>query len=703
MKRQLVWGSAALLALASGWAQTVIDVRTDLVPLGIASNNAAGDGVTDDAPALRAVAEHVGGRGGTVFFPPGRYRLDSQVRFRQEPGKDLELRGEHATIHGTAPVLLGALSRCLVEKQLTRPSGAFDTVLHVPDVEGLTVGDLVGIHSRRSSEWPTEQGDNSGGVEHLAHIEALDADALTVTLSAPLPWHQKASNNIFKHLRKHGYYRFAMSGFAFEIGGDPRLSVGLGQVAMDFVGMKDVTLKDMTCTYIEPRQAAVIDHGGWGFRFNMVHGLYAENVDFDRVVYCLVPNGGCSDHTYVGCDGFRTRHTFVLSDITHVVIRDSHGYDCISHLDTHRGVNHLVISGCRSVGDHFGFRNIAAVSTIRDSSFSGYRRDGVGIGSSEARAQEETYVLRLSGAGLDRLAIDDVLTLAEGMTAAVVSIVERDPTNATLFAYQLLGKDKSATAMGSVFSGRGGWPVSVAAKPEISGNVTFVEYVQAHYGLSVIENCTFDGSPSIGSAVTLSSSFAGELRNVTIVRPFIGVTAMRDSRYYSDASRLENVRVIEPREVAFKLGNFTGIEMVGCEVVGVGRRGAGITPQNGMGQHVRLTDCRFRGLETAIDMMGQMEGLRVSIEDCETGLVLNGGRAQVRLVDFRNAAAVPVVRQGFNDPRKLTVFPVLQPGETGGAALPHTAFFDPATQRLRFRTADGWRAEDGTPTAGESP
>ena len=686
---------AALVAGAAGASGSPINIRTDLVPLGIASNNAAGDGETDDAPVLQAVARHMSARGGTVLFPPGRYRLASQVVFTQEAGKDLTLRGDHAVILGSAPVLMAANSRYLVDKKLTRPAGAFDTVLHVPDVEGLAVGDLVGVHSRRSSEWPTEQGDNSGGVEHLAHVAALDTNALTVTLSVPLPWHQKASNNIFKHLRKRGYYRFAMSGFAFEIGGDPRLSAGLGQVAMDFAGMKDVTLKDLTCAYIEPRQAAVIDHGGWGFRFNMVHGLYAENVDFDRVVYCLVQLGGCSDHTYVGCDGFRVRHTFVLSDSQNTVIRDSHGYDCISHLDTHRGVNHLVISGCRSVGDHFGFRNIAAVSTIRDSSFSGYRRDGVGIGSSEARAQEETYVLRLSGAGLDRLAIDDVLTLAEGMTAAVVSIVERDPTNATIFAYQLLGKEKSATAMGSVFSGRGGWPVSVAAKPEISGNVTFVEYVQAHYGLSVIENCTFDGSQSIGSAVTLSSSFAGELRNVTIVRPFIGVTAMRDSRYYSDASRLENVRVIEPREVAFKLGNFTGIEMVGCEVVGVGRRGAGITPQNGMGQHVRLTDCRFRGLETAIDMMGQMEGLRVSIEDCETGLVLNGVRAQVRLEDFRNAAAVPLVRRGFNDPRKLTVFPVLEPGETGDDALPHTAFQDPATGRLRFRAPAGWRDEAG--------
>ena len=683
------------LASFTAFADPAINVRTDLVPLGIAPSNAAGDGVKDDAPALRAVAEYVSKRGGTIVFPRGRYLLNSQVSFRQEPGKHLELRGEHAVIHGTAPVLLGVASRCLVEKKLTQPAGAFDTVLHVPDVEGLAVGDLVAVHSRRSSEWPTEQGDNSGGVEHLAHLAKIDADALTVTLSVPLPWHQKASNNLFKHLRKHGYYRFHMNGFDFEIGGDPQLSKGLGRVAMHFVGMKDVTLKDLTCTYTEPPRGAVIDHGGWGFRFHMVHGLYAENVDFKRVLYCLVQLGGCSDHTYVGCDGFRVRHTFVLSDSQNTIIRDSHGYDCISHLDTHRGVNGLTISGCRSVGDEHGFRNIAATCTIRDSSFSGYRRDAVRIGSGEARAQEETYVLRIAGAGLDRLAIDDVLTLNEGMTAAVVSIVERTATNATVFVYQLLGKDKGQTAMGSVFSGRGGWPVAVTGKPEISGNVTFVEYVQAHYGRSVIENCTFDGSQSIGCAVTLAASFPGELRHVTIVRPFVGIMALRDGRYYSDASRLHDVRVIEPREVAFKLGNFTGIELVDCEVVGVGRKGAGITPQNGMGQRVQMTNCRFRGLKTAIDMMGWMDGARVRIEDCETGLVLNGGRAQVRLRDFRNAASTPVVRQGFNDARKLTVFPVLESDDPVAGILPHTAFMHPETRRLRFRTPEGWRDEAG--------
>jgi hypothetical protein len=685
-----VWGGAFTV-----FADAAINVQTDLVRHGIAPKNAAGDGVQDDAPALQAAAEYMSTRGGTIIFPRGRYLLNSEVSFRQEPGQHLEVRGEHAVILGTAPLLVGVTSRGLLEKNLTQPAGAFDTVLHVPDVEGLAVGDLVAVHSRRSSEWPTEQADNSGGVEHLAHIAKIDAVALTVTLSVPLPWHQKASNNLFKQLRKHGYYRFHMSGVDFEIGGDPQLSKGLGQVAMQFVGMKDVTLKDLTCTYTEKPRGAMIDHGGWGFRFHMVHGLYAENVDFKQVLYCLVQLGGCSDHTYVGCDGFRTRHTFVLSDSQNTIIRDSHGYDCISHLDTHRGVNGLTISGCRSVGDEHGFRNIAATCVIRDSSFSGYRRDGVRIGSGGARAQEETYALGITGEGLDQLAIDDVLTLNDGMTAAVVSIVERTATSATIFVYQLLGKDKADTALGSIFSGRGGWPMKVTRKPEIAGNVTFVEYVQAHYGRSTIQNCTFDGSQSIGSAVVLSSSFSGELRHVTIVRPFIGITAQRDSRYYRDACRLDDVRVIEPREAAFQLGNFTGIELVDCEVIGMGQKAAGITPQNGMGQSVRMTNCRFRGLKTAIDMMGFMDATGVQIEDCEIGLVLNGGRAKARLQNFRNAAVTPVIRQGFNDPRKLSVIPVLESDEPVAGSPPHTAFMHRETRRLWFQASDGWRDESG--------
>ena len=44
---------------------------------------------------------------------------------------------------------------------------------------------------------------------------------------------------------------------------------------------------------------------------------------------------------------------------------------------------------------------------------------------------------------------------------------------------------------------------------------------------------------------------------------------------------------------------------------------------------------------------------------------------------------------------KLIATPVLTPGETGTAALPHAAVFDAVAQRLRFRAAEGWRDEEG--------
>ena len=591
--------TAFIAMCVAGIAEAGINVRTDLVPLGIAPSNAAGDGVTDDAPALKAVAEYVRTRGGTVVFPAGRYRLDSQVRFAQDSGKDLELVGDGAVFFGGASALLAVGSRTLADKTLTRPSGAFDTVLHVPDVEGLAVGDLVGVHSRRSSEWPTEQNDNSSGVEHLAHLAAIDADALTVTLSVPLPWHQKASNNIFKHLRKHGYFRFAMRGFAFEI------ATG-SQTAMDFVCMKDVTLKNMTCAYVGPEP---VHPQGWGFRFNMVHGLYAENVDFRRVMYCLTPMGGCSDHTYVGCDGYRVRHTFVLSDITHTVIRDSSGYDCVAHLDTHRGVKDLTIIGCRSVGDQGGFRNVAVDCTMRDSVFSGFHDAAVQVGAEEPRTQAETYVVRVEGRGLDRIAIDDVLTLGQGMSAAVVSLVEKEETAATLIAYQTLGRGAGKRDLGSVLSGRGGWSFTVDGKEGVAGRVTFVEYVQAHYGRHVIENCVFDGANSAKAAIEVDASFPVELRNVTIVRPFVGVSAVRSAAIWNDGIVLKNVRVVEPRQVGFRVGGYTGIRFTDCEVVGVRRQAVGLECREGEWQTVRLEDCRFRGLRTAVNIKTRLRPL----------------------------------------------------------------------------------------------
>ncbi len=679
-----------ILALAlSPMTHAAIDVKTDLVSLGIAETNLMGDGATDDAPALQALAKYLAGRGGKVVFPPGRYVLNSTVRFRQVAGHALELIGENAVIVGSAQQFLDFSSAVAVRQALTKPTGAFDTVLHVPDPTAFAVGDLVGVWSRRSSEPPANlKSDNSGGVEHLAHVAAVDHEAGTITLTAKLPWHQKATNNLFKNLSKYDYYRLTVRGFRFE------MAAPEAQTAARFNTMRDVTLKDMEVRYLGDNQHPT----GNGFLFQGVHSLYCENVDFHRVMYCLWQVAGNSDHTYVGCDGYRTRHTFVLSDSTNTIIRDSHGYGCVSHLDTHRGVNHVLIQGCRSDHDQGAYRNVAAVSMIRDSIFTGFGDGGVSISGAGERVQSETYVLAIVGEGLGAIAIDDVLEFGESMTAAVVSIMERGERSITVIAYQLLGKgyDEGGpkTDLGSRFSG-GGWPVTVEGKDTISGKVVFHDYVQTHLGRSVIDNCYFDASSSAGPAITIGARFAAEIRNTTIVNPDIGIAVGGAAIFWNDSIRIENVRILQPRGAAFRLANWQGIDLVNCEVIGAGRRGVGIVSQDGAGSVARLVDCRFSGLETALDFKGTLHATRVSIAGSGTGLVLHGG-GDYRLRDFHNTADIPVQRVNFRG--RLDAMPRLDDPSDVFARV-GAAHFDPQAKRLLFRAGEGWRDEAGAPTA----
>ncbi|MEA3400240.1 MAG: glycosyl hydrolase family 28-related protein [Armatimonadota bacterium] len=54
----------------------LVNVRHDLVREGIFERNPAGDGETDDSPAIQAAIDHVAERGGgMVFVPPGTYRI----------------------------------------------------------------------------------------------------------------------------------------------------------------------------------------------------------------------------------------------------------------------------------------------------------------------------------------------------------------------------------------------------------------------------------------------------------------------------------------------------------------------------------------------------------------------------------------------------------------------------------------------------
>ena len=85
----------------------VLDARADLVRAGVFERNAAGDGEADDSPALQAAIDFAArAGGGTVFVPPGTYRI---ADLAIPPGVTLSGAGPGRTIFralGTAKMLL---------------------------------------------------------------------------------------------------------------------------------------------------------------------------------------------------------------------------------------------------------------------------------------------------------------------------------------------------------------------------------------------------------------------------------------------------------------------------------------------------------------------------------------------------------------------------------------------------------------------
>lgn len=682
-----VFGMLAALLLAAGMVHgETINVCSDLVELGIAERNAAGDGETDDAPVLQAVADYVADRHARVVFPPGTYVLDSAVRFEQQRGRSLELAGRGATIRGAARRMIVVSGAKRMDRPLAEAAGAFDRTLQLDDVSGIEPGDRLAVYSRRSSEPPTSLEDNSAGVEHLVRIAEVDTENNRLTLTAPLPWHQKASNNIMKGVRRWGYYRFTMHGFRFEFATEQ-------QTCLQLRGMKDVTLRDMELHYTGPGDRP----RGSGIVLFNTHHVHCEDLAFHNVMYALWPAAQNSHHTYVRCHGYNTRHTFVLSDSTHTTIRDSHGYDCDSHLDTHRGVNFLTIEGSNSHRDRGAFRHIGATAVLRDCAFIGFKGTALNIGYGGARAQPETYLLTLHGEQLDQLRIDDVLRFGERMTAAVVSIVEHNDRQTAVLAYQLRGKgydDGGAeTDLGSRYSG-GQWDFTVANKPSITGQVRDHAYAQTALGASVVENCYFDASQSDSPAIFVGQRFGATIRDSVIINPHIGVRTGGAASGWNTSTRLENLRIVNPREAGLHASNHQDVEIVNCHVKGLGRQAVGLAHQSGMSTFVHLRDCRFEGLATAIDFAGRLTAENLHITDSDIGMNLHGN-TNAHLTDSTILADQPLVRSDLRGAVRAT--PRFDPRVTPLDAQRVNTFDDAERERLRFWHDGQWRDESGDP------
>lgn len=108
MARLLLVSTALLLLVMPLRAQPLmLDVRADLVRAGICERNAAGNGLGDDSSPIQAAIDHLAQQGGgTVFVPPGTYRI---ANVAVPAGITLSGAGPDSTIFralGTAPMLL---------------------------------------------------------------------------------------------------------------------------------------------------------------------------------------------------------------------------------------------------------------------------------------------------------------------------------------------------------------------------------------------------------------------------------------------------------------------------------------------------------------------------------------------------------------------------------------------------------------------
>lgn len=159
MGLQLVVLAFALLLPAFAGAQDAIRYYPPPVPgpqgppgtapfLKVTDYGATGDGSTDDSTAvLDTITAVTAAGGGTVFFPAGTYRIDSQIVFANNGAtpahqKPIKLLGEGASMSGEGGPIYGGT---VLDLRYAGTIGKIKTLaLGLLEIEGMTLTDTVG-------------------------------------------------------------------------------------------------------------------------------------------------------------------------------------------------------------------------------------------------------------------------------------------------------------------------------------------------------------------------------------------------------------------------------------------------------------------------------------------------------------------------------------------------------------------------------
>jgi polygalacturonase len=173
------------------WADTTITGASTVVltqPLpykDVRDFGAKGDGTTTDNKAIQDAINAVGVAGGTVYFPPGRYRITTEIQVRasnvnieMDPAAILDASAVSPNTHPAFRFLGSFVTLSNVHLAANAPADS--ETITMTSVAGINVGDLLGLWS--TDVWTDER----AGYCHSEYIEVTGISGNVLTLGRPL-------------------------------------------------------------------------------------------------------------------------------------------------------------------------------------------------------------------------------------------------------------------------------------------------------------------------------------------------------------------------------------------------------------------------------------------------------------------------------------------------------------------------------------